>query len=84
MRRWIKAWEQKGYEQGIPDEAPETLETRGRVPSYRMICKAIMTNDSTLETLGFHRVPCQAYLELKRIELQQKDRPVRPLQGRLL
>lgn len=84
IRHWVRSWERKGYEDGIPDEAPETLEDRGRVPSYRMICKAIMMNDQQLETLGFNRVPCQAYLELKRIELQAKGKPVSPLQGRLL
>ncbi len=83
IRQWIKSWERKGYPNGIPDEAPIALEDRGRVPSYRLICKAIMMNDKNLETLGFNRVPCRAYLELKRVELQAKGRAVNPLQGRL-
>ncbi len=84
IRKWVASWERKGYEGGIPDEAPEALEARGRVPSYRLICKAIMANDKTLESLGFRRTPCQAYLDLKRIELQARGKAVNPQQGRLL
>ena len=66
---WIKKWEGRGYPDGIPDEAPSNLEDRLRVPSYRMICLAIMKNDMTLETLGFARPNCELYNLIKRREI---------------
>lgn len=70
--RYIETWEARGYPNGIPDEAPPALETNGRVPSYRLICKAIMSNDVALTTLGYQREPCSAYMALKRIELRAR------------
>jgi len=66
---WIRAWEKKGYPDGIPDEAPITLETLGKVPSYRLVCIAIMKNDHALQALGFSRPQCQLYNEIKRSEI---------------
>lgn len=72
IRAYIRKWEGRGYPGGIPDEAPPLLEKLNKVPSYRVICMAIMKNDVALLTLGYSREPCQAYTELKRIELMQR------------
>ena len=72
IRGWIRAWERKGYADGIPDEAPANLEEMGRVPSYRLICYAILKGDHNLETLGFSRPPCELYNQLKRIEISMR------------
>lgn len=66
---WISKWEKRGYPAGIPDEAPANLEEMNKVPSYRMICLALMKNDVALETLGFTREPCEAYNLIKRQEI---------------
>ena len=73
IQQYIASWERKGYADGIPDEAPETLERNGRVPSYRLICIAIMKNDYTLELLGSSRPKCALYSQLKRIEIQARE-----------
>jgi predicted phosphoadenosine phosphosulfate sulfurtransferase len=85
IRQWVAAWEAKGYHDGLPDEAPMTLESSGRVPSYRMICQAILKNDEALLSLGFGREPCRIYNHLKRIELAARTvQPrLRPIQGEL-
>lgn len=70
--RYVQMWETRGYSGGIPDEAPSPLEARCRVPSYRAICRAILTNDVALTSLGFQREPCEAYTALKRIELRRR------------
>lgn len=70
--QYIRLWESRGYPRGIPDEAPATLEARNRVPSYRLICRAIMNNDVSLSSLGYQREPCEAYNALKRIELRAR------------
>lgn len=72
IQAYIRGWESRGYPNGIPDEAPENLEARNRVPSYRLICLAIMKNDMALVTLGFGRKPCEIYNVLKRIELRAR------------
>lgn len=71
---YIKIQERKGYINGLPDEAPAILEEYGKVPSYRRICLAIMKNDVQLQTLGYSRKPCSAYMELKRIEIEQRTK----------
>ena len=69
---YIKKWERQGYPNGIPDEAPAVLEVLGKVPSYRLICRAILKNDVQLKLLGYARDDCPAYRELKRIELMER------------
>ena len=78
---WIESWKGKGYPDGIPDEAPRILEKTCRAPSYRMICIAIMKNDTTLQTLGFSRPACGLYDIIKRHELMARGNAVRDLQG---
>ncbi len=74
IQQYIRTWEKRGYPNGIPDEAPSRLEELGKVPSYRLICIAIMKNDKNLEMLGFTRKPCDLYMKLKRQELLLKGK----------
>lgn len=71
---YISGWECKGYPQGIPDEAPENLERFLMVPSYRLICKAILKNDRQLLTLGYEREHCEMYSVIKREELKRSGK----------
>lgn len=81
---WVKLWRTRGYQYDIPDEAPEVFERENKVPSYRRICLAIMKNDCQLQTLGYNRVECQSYQEIKRAELSLiKNKHIRSLQMRL-
>ena len=73
IKEYVSKWEQRGYEQGIPDEAPFQLEKRGIVPSYRMICIAIMRNPNNLESLGFAKEKCRIYQEIKREEIRNRE-----------
>lgn len=72
IRNYIKEWERKSYPKGIPDEAPFELEKRGVVPSYRLICLALMKNENNLESLGISRTKCNVYQEMKRIEIEAR------------
>lgn len=74
IQTYIKSWESKGYETGIPDEAPIELEKTGLVPSYRKICVALMKNENNLESLGFSRPKCESYKEIKRIEIENRNK----------
>jgi predicted phosphoadenosine phosphosulfate sulfurtransferase len=73
IEKYIRDWEGKGYEKGIPDEAPAQLERKGLVPSYRMICIALMKNPNNLEVLGFKRKKCNIYQEIKREEIYNRE-----------
>lgn len=74
IENYIKSWELRGYPSGIPDEAPAILEELGKVPSYRLICIALMKNEKNLESLGFSRMPCRLYMAVKRDELLLKGK----------
>lgn len=69
-RKW---WMDRGYEDGIPDEADQTLESKRKVPSWRRICKAILRNDYWCKTLGFSQHRSGTYDRyLKMIENRRK------------
>jgi predicted phosphoadenosine phosphosulfate sulfurtransferase len=62
-------WEKRGYENGIPDEAPYLLEAKKLVPSWRRVCKSLLRNDFWCKGLGFtqHKTSAyQKYLDLKK------------------
>jgi predicted phosphoadenosine phosphosulfate sulfurtransferase len=49
-RKW---WMDRGYPDGIPDDADPKLEAARKAPSWRRICKAILRNDYWCKGLGF-------------------------------
>lgn len=71
---YICSWESKGYGSGIPDEAPHRLEQLGKVPSYKLICKSILSNDVYLEKLGYSKPQCLSYQLIKRAELIKRGK----------
>ena len=61
--------EERGYPEGIPDEADLKLENKRDVPSWRRICKSLLRNDYWCKGLGFtqHKSAAyQKYLDLMR------------------
>jgi predicted phosphoadenosine phosphosulfate sulfurtransferase len=74
IKQYIKQWEKQGYKNGIPDEADSVLESFNLVPSYRLICMAILKNDTHLTSLGFTRPICKVYNEIKRKELMERGK----------
>lgn len=71
IKKYTAKWELI-YKDGIPDEAPTRLEELGKAPSYRMICKAILKNDTQLESLGYSKTKSIYYSDFKHIELSKK------------
>lgn len=72
--KYLEKWKRQGYPEGIPDEADLKLEGMGKVPSYRMVCKAILSNDVALTSLGFTRPKCDSYNVLKKIEIEARNK----------
>lgn len=67
-----KWWKERGYENGIPDEAPKILESKKLAPSWRRICKSLLRNDFWCKGLGFTQHKTDAYR--KYLELKKKQR----------
>jgi len=66
---FINGWKGRGYHEGIPDEAPEVLESKQWAPSYRRLCKVLLRNDWWCKGLGLTQPKSEAYgkyLEIKR------------------
>jgi len=66
---FVQWWQQRGYPDGIPDEAPDVLEAKRLVPSWRRVCKSLLRNDYWCKGLGFSQQKTAAYsryLELKK------------------
>jgi len=58
FRRW---WMQRGYDEGIPDEADPKLEAARKVPSWRRVCKSLLRNDYWCKGLSFTQHRSRAY-----------------------
>lgn len=74
---FCKWWMERGYPEGIPDEAELNLEMKRDVPSWRRVCKSLLRNDYWCKGLGFtqHKSAAyQKYLDLmRRRKAQWKD-----------
>lgn len=57
-KRW---WSERGYPNGIPDEAPYDVEAARKAPSWRRFCKALLRNDYWCKGLGFSQHKSEAY-----------------------
>lgn len=58
---FCKWWEDRGYPEGIPDEAELALEMKRDVPSWRRVCKTLLRNDYWCKGLGFSQHKSAAY-----------------------
>lgn len=66
FRKW---WQDRGYPEGIPDEADYHIEAARKAPSWRRVCKSLLRNDYWCKGLSFtqHRSEAyQKYLDLMR------------------
>jgi predicted phosphoadenosine phosphosulfate sulfurtransferase len=70
---FIKWWEERGYENGIPDEAPYILESKKLAPSWRRICKSLLRNDYWCKGLGFSQHKTDAYKKYLELKKSQRE-----------
>lgn len=69
--KFIKGWQDRGY-LIIPDEAPEDLESKCWVPSWRRMCKVMLRNDYWCKGLGQTQPLSDAYGKFKEIKAKRK------------
>lgn len=72
FKKFIKGWQDRGYLK-IPDEAPEDLESKCWVPSWRRMCKVILRNDYWCKGLGQTQPYSDAYGKFKAIKQLKKN-----------
>mgnify|MGYP003942339755 CR=1 FL=1 len=73
---FVNWWKERGYPDGIPDEAPDILEAKRLVPSWRRICKSLLRNDYWCKGLGFSQqktAAYQRYLDLKKTKRKENE-----------
>lgn len=58
---FCKWWMDRGYEQGIPDEADYRLESEKMVPSWRRVVKSLLRNDYWCKGMSFTQHKSEAY-----------------------
>lgn len=58
---YLKWYKERGYPNNIPDFADRKLETMGKIPSWRLICKTLLRNDYWCIGLGFGPTKREAY-----------------------
>lgn len=63
---------QRGFYDGIPDEADPKDEASRKAPSWRRICKTILKNDFWCKSLSFG-APTNSYYERYKKEIKKKD-----------
>ena len=66
-------WKKRGYEQGIPDEAPYLLESKKLAPSWRRVCKSLLRNDYWCKGLGFSQQKTTAYKKYLELKKQRRE-----------
>jgi predicted phosphoadenosine phosphosulfate sulfurtransferase len=71
FKKFIKGWQDRGY-LIIPDEAPEDLESKCWVPSWRRMCKVMLRNDYWCKGLGQTQPFSDAYGKFKAIKNKRK------------
>jgi predicted phosphoadenosine phosphosulfate sulfurtransferase len=69
--KFIKGWQDRGYLK-IPDEAPEDLESKCWVPSWRRMCKVMLRNDYWCKGLGQTQPLSDAYQKFKEIKKKRE------------
>lgn len=67
-------WSERGYPNGIPDEAPAQQEANKEVPSWRRVCKALLRNDYWCKGLSFSQTKSEAYQKYLKVMKRRRER----------
>lgn len=66
-------WEDRGYKDGIPDEANIHEEAAKKAPSWKRICKALLRNDYWCKGLSFTQTKSTAYEKYKKVMKRRRQ-----------
>ncbi len=71
---FLKWYADRGYPNGIPDEADPKLEAAKDVPSWRRVCKALLKNDYWCKGLSFSQNKSEAYEKYLKVMKRRRAR----------
>jgi predicted phosphoadenosine phosphosulfate sulfurtransferase len=71
FERW---WAERGYPDGIPDEADYQMEAQHLAPSWRRVCKSLLRNDYWCKGMGFSQHKSDAYDKYRRMMTKRRLR----------
>lgn len=69
-----KWWAERGYPDGIPDEADYKMEAQHLAPSWRRVCKSLLRNDYWCKGLGFSQHKSDAYDRYHNMMRKRRER----------
>lgn len=69
---FLRWWQERGYPNGIPDEAPTTEESSKKTPSWRRVCKALLRHDYWCKGLSFSQTKSTAYEKYRRVMAERR------------
>lgn len=69
-----KWWSERGYPDGIPDEADYQMEAQRLAPSWRRVCKSLLRNDYWGKGLGFSQHKSAAYAQYQDLMRRRKQK----------
>lgn len=70
---FLKWWQDRGYPNGIPDEAEHRVEANKEMPSWRRICKSILRNDYWCKGLSFSQHKSGAYEKYQKLMKRRRQ-----------
>lgn len=72
---FIRWWEERGYANGIPDEADQKLESARKVPSWRRVAKMLLRNDYWAKGLSFTQTKHGFFYDqyMKRLKKEREE-----------
>jgi predicted phosphoadenosine phosphosulfate sulfurtransferase len=68
-----KWWMDRGYPEGIPDEAAYEMEAARKAPSWRRVCKSLLRNDYWGKSMGFSQHKSAAYEKYLSLMRRRKE-----------
>lgn len=71
---FIRWYQTRGFENGIPDEADTEKESNREVPSWRRVCKALLRNDYWCKGLSFTQHESKAYTKYLQVMKRRKQK----------
>lgn len=73
FKSFIHGWKNRGYVDGIPDEAPPSLENKQWAPSWRRMCKVLLRNDHWCKGLGLTQPKSEAYARFMKLKSEARN-----------
>lgn len=70
---FLKWYQDRGYPDGIPDEAESDLERHRQAPSWRRICKMLLRNDYWAKGIGFSQQAATAHMRYKEMMAKRRN-----------